>query len=59
MNHDDQPFRVAGILAPTGTPVDRTVHVSLPGIEAGASRTGAVRCGRSAANASEADTLRE
>jgi len=34
MNHDDQPFRVAGILAPTGTPVDRTVHVSLRGIEA-------------------------
>src|SRR5690606_9812436 len=28
-NHDDKPFRVAGILAPTGTPVDRTVHVSL------------------------------
>ncbi|NCC28667.1 MAG: ABC transporter permease, partial [Gammaproteobacteria bacterium] len=32
--HDDHPFRVAGILAPTGTPVDRTVHVSLVGIEA-------------------------
>jgi putative ABC transport system permease protein len=32
--HDDHPFRVAGILAPTGTPVDRTVHVSLQGIEA-------------------------
>jgi putative ABC transport system permease protein len=32
--HDDHPFRVAGILAPTGTPVDRTVHVSLEGIEA-------------------------
>lgn len=25
---------VSGILAPTGTPVDKTVHVSLPGIEA-------------------------
>lgn len=34
VEHDDQPFRVAGILAPTGTPVDRTVHVSLQGIEA-------------------------
>ena len=34
VNHDDQPFRIAGILAPTGTPVDRTVHVSLRGIEA-------------------------
>lgn len=32
--HDDQPFRIAGILAPTGTPVDRTVHVSLQAIEA-------------------------
>ncbi len=32
--HDNQPFKVAGILAPTGTPVDRTVHVSLEGIEA-------------------------
>ena len=32
--HADQPFRVSGVLAPTGTPVDRTVHVSLEGIEA-------------------------
>jgi putative ABC transport system permease protein len=32
--HKDKPFRVAGILARTGTPVDRTVHVSLQGIEA-------------------------
>ncbi len=32
--HDDKPFRVAGILARTGTPVDQTVHVSLEGIEA-------------------------
>ncbi|WPL17052.1 acidobacterial duplicated orphan permease [Thiorhodovibrio winogradskyi] len=32
--HDDKPFRVAGILKPTGTPVDRTVHVSLQAIEA-------------------------
>jgi len=32
--HADKPFRVAGILAPTGTPVDRTVHVSLTAIEA-------------------------
>ena len=24
--HDDQPFRVSGILEKTGTPVDRTVH---------------------------------
>jgi len=33
-NHDDSPFRVAGILKATGTPVDRTLHVSLEGIEA-------------------------
>ena len=32
--HDDRPFRVAGILSPTGTPVDQTLHVSLEGIEA-------------------------
>jgi putative ABC transport system permease protein len=32
--HADKPFTVAGILAPTGTPVDRTVHVSLQAIEA-------------------------
>ena len=34
MEHDDKPFKVVGILARTGTPVDRTVHVSLEGIEA-------------------------
>jgi putative ABC transport system permease protein len=32
--HKDQPFRVSGILEKTGTPVDRTVIVSLEGIEA-------------------------
>lgn len=32
--HKDKPFRVSGILAKTGTPVDRTVHVSLEAIEA-------------------------
>lgn len=32
--HKDKPFVVTGILAPTGTPVDQTVHVSLEGIEA-------------------------
>ena len=32
--HGDKPFRVVGVLAATGTPVDRTVHVSLEGIEA-------------------------
>ncbi|HMW71915.1 MAG TPA: ABC transporter permease [Cellvibrionaceae bacterium] len=32
--HDKQPFVVSGILAPTGTPVDRTLHTSLGSIEA-------------------------
>jgi len=32
--HDDKPFTVVGILEKTGTPVDRTVAVSLAGIEA-------------------------
>lgn len=32
--HADKPFTVTGILARTGTPVDRTVHVSLAAIEA-------------------------
>ena len=32
--HEDKPFRVAGVLKRTGTPVDRTVHVSLEAIEA-------------------------
>ena len=33
-HHDHSPFTVSGILMPTGTPVDQTVHVSLAGIEA-------------------------
>jgi putative ABC transport system permease protein len=32
--HEDKPFRVVGILKKTGTPVDRTVHISLAGMEA-------------------------
>lgn len=45
--HDDLPFRISGVLEKTGTPVDRTVIVSLQGIEAihvdwqGGGRTGA------------------
>ena len=34
VEHADKPFTVVGILARTGTPVDRTVHVSLEAIEA-------------------------
>ena len=33
-DHGDTPFQVSGILAPTGTPVDRAVHVSMEAIEA-------------------------
>ena len=32
--HEDKPFTVVGILQRTGTAVDRTLHVSLQGIEA-------------------------
>ena len=32
--HDDKPFHVVGVLARTGTPVDRTLHISLAGMEA-------------------------
>lgn len=31
--HDENPFTVTGILARTGTPVDRTVHISLSGMD--------------------------
>ena len=32
--HDDHPFAVVGILAPTGTPVDQTIHIPLAGMSA-------------------------
>ena len=34
VKHDDKPFTVVGILARTGTPVDRTLHIPLAGMEA-------------------------
>jgi putative ABC transport system permease protein len=34
VEHEDKPFKVSGILAKTGTPVDRTLIVSLEAIEA-------------------------
>tara|TARA_B100000678_G_scaffold269850_1_gene257346 strand:- start:2055 stop:3326 length:1272 start_codon:yes stop_codon:yes gene_type:complete len=34
MEHDERPFRVTGILETTGTPVDESVFVSVPAIEA-------------------------
>ena len=33
-SHADKPFTVVGVLKPTGTPVDQSVHISLAGIEA-------------------------
>ena len=32
--HDDKPFTVVGVLARTGTPVDRTVHIGLAAMQA-------------------------
>ncbi len=34
VNHEEKPFRVVGVLAPTGTPVDRSVYVSVAAVEA-------------------------
>ncbi|MEK1942681.1 MAG: ABC transporter permease [Pseudomonas sp.] len=34
VKHDDKPFTVVGVLQRTGTPVDRTLHISLGGMEA-------------------------
>ena len=31
--HDEYPFQIVGILKATGTPVDRTVHIQLEGME--------------------------
>lgn len=32
-DHEDKPYTVVGILAPTGTPVDKTLHITLAGME--------------------------
>jgi putative ABC transport system permease protein len=32
--HDDKPFEVVGVLAPTGSPVDRSLYISLESMEA-------------------------
>ncbi|MEP3653850.1 MAG: ABC transporter permease [Litorimonas sp.] len=34
VNHEEKPFSVVGILEPTGTPVDRSVYVSIAAVEA-------------------------
>ncbi len=33
-DHADKPFTIVGVLQPTGTPVDRSVHISLQSMEA-------------------------
>ena len=33
-DHENRPFVVAGIMAPTGTPVDQTIHIPLEGMTA-------------------------
>ncbi|CAM2928773.1 ABC transporter permease [Pseudoalteromonas distincta] len=32
-HHDDNPFKIVGILNPTGTPVDKTLHIPLAAID--------------------------
>ncbi len=34
MDHDDKPFTIVGILKPTRTPVDRSLYMTLEGVEA-------------------------
>lgn len=34
VNHQDKPFTVSGILKPTGTPLDRSLYITLAGMEA-------------------------
>lgn len=51
VKHDDKPFTVVGILQRTGTPVDRTLHISSPAWRRCTS-TGATGCRRWAPGAS-------
>lgn len=34
LEHEDRPFFIKGILQPTGTPIDRSVYITLEGMEA-------------------------
>ncbi|GAB4367333.1 MAG: ABC transporter permease [Bryobacter sp.] len=34
MDHDDKPFTVVGLLARTATPIDRSIYITLEGVEA-------------------------
>jgi putative ABC transport system permease protein len=49
--HKEQPFRVVGILARTGTPVDRAIHVPLEGLDAIHARENALEHGHGAEHA--------
>jgi putative ABC transport system permease protein len=49
--HKEQPFRVVGILARTGTPVDRAIHVPLEGLDAIHARENALKHGHDAEHA--------
>ncbi|MED5549129.1 MAG: ABC transporter permease [Pseudomonadota bacterium] len=57
--HSGHDFEIVGILAPTGTPVDRSVHVSLESIEAihVGWESGAPPSGQAAHEAAGPDTL--
>ena len=55
--HKQRLFTVTGVLSPTGTPVDRTIHISLAGLEAvhqGWGGTVQTQPGRGASMADEA-----
>ena len=49
-NHDAHPFRVVGVLARTFTPIDRSVYVTLEGIEAMHEEEGGVAAGAGGLN---------
>ncbi|BBN82905.1 peptide ABC transporter permease [Pseudoalteromonas sp. A25] len=42
-HHDDNPMTIVGILEPTGTPVDKTVHIPLIAVETMHAKTSAPR----------------
>ena len=57
-DHADKPFSVVGVLAATGTPVDRTLHISLQAMEAlHADFTGGARLPGQALDARQAAAL--
>jgi putative ABC transport system permease protein len=57
--HENHPFHVVGILASTGTPVDRAIHISLEGLDAVHHRESAADGGNPLAAARRAAQQRE